>query len=117
MSPVDDFIHSFSYKPDGPFGGWKITWIGDCEDFALTLAYIMAGRSKRRLIWNILTFRVVFWFTLSVGRDRPHWVLWVRGHGWIDNIVRVFREEPLHRRLFPLPVLPAVFALTARSHA
>lgn len=115
--PVEDFIERFRWSADGRFGGWKlldpVMPIGDCEDFALTVAWLLAGRSKLKLIWGILTFRYVFWFCLSAGTGSLHWVLWVRGHGWIDNIQPTWKKEAGHRRLFPLPVAPALYAVIA----
>lgn len=73
---------------------------GDCEDFALTVAWIVAGRSWAGLFWAVLTCRVMFWHTRVDGRG--HMMLWVRGAGWIDSNHPGWSAWPKFRRLWPL---------------
>ena len=74
---------------------------GDCEDYALTLIWLLAGRSLWRFWWGLLSLRYVLWFCRVGGEG--HMVLWVRGHGWTDNLTRHFAEHlpKTHRRKWP----------------
>lgn len=108
---VHEFIASFRYLADGQ-DRWTLIdqppHQGDCEDFALTVAWLIAG-SWLRFWWGVLTFRFVFWQSWARGdRKSPHIALWVRGKGWIDNIHPAFgpRRHPLR-----WPLLPPALAL------
>lgn len=68
--------------------GWRVVdKYGDCDDFALTYAFIVSDRSWRKLIWNIITFKIVFWLAYSpVNRVFPrHTVLYVESFGFVDS--------------------------------
>lgn len=58
---------------------------GDCEDFALGLAYRLANRSLMRMWFEILTFRSVVWFG-ETHQGVKHVALWRRGEGWACNM-------------------------------
>lgn len=73
---------------------------GDCEDFALTVAWLVCGRSWGRLFWAVLLCRVVFWRARVSGVG--HMMLWVRGAGWIDNNYPQWSDTPKWRRVYPL---------------
>lgn len=62
---------------------------GDCEDYALTLVWLAEGRSLWRFWWALLICRYVIWYCKSPGGG-GHAVLWCRGAGWTDNIMRDF---------------------------
>lgn len=90
---LKDLNTRFIYRSDTR-EKWRIlkdagTVWGDCEDYGLTLAWILSGRSMTRFWINILTFRFVIWHCLSP-RGVGHAILWVHGHGWVDNIQRRF---------------------------
>lgn len=114
---LDDLRAHFVYKADRRFGGWRLLanapYAGDCEDFALTAAWIMAGRSRLRLIWWIITCRAVFWFVRAEGSGETHWTLWLRGHGWTCNIYPTWQPKTRHRRLFPALFVTTLFAALA----
>lgn len=115
---IADLNENFIWTKDRPFAGWKLLdgegeLHGDCEDYALTVAWIEAGYSRLRLVWWIITFRAVFWFCLSAGNRRTHWVLWLRGRGWIDNITGEWRAKTPHKKLVPVPLIPAVLTVFA----
>jgi hypothetical protein len=79
---------------------------GDCKAFALTVAWLMAGRSVLRMVWDMLICRTVIW---AVWSGEGHAATWVKGRGWICNIYPAFYPAPAHRRLLPLH--PGLFAM------
>lgn len=79
---------------------------GDCKAFALTVAWLMAGRSGLRMAWHLLTFRTVIWFAWA---GEFHACTWVHRRGWTCNIVPAWRDRCPHLRLLPLH--PIVLAL------
>lgn len=96
----------FTYRADGRLDVWTVPTArgavrGDCEDFALALAFRLAGRSWWRLAVDLATHRTVIWHCLSRGAGRGHAVLWHRGAGWADNICPTWRAETPHERVFP----------------
>lgn len=84
---IDDALKtlkSFKYEVDKR-NSWTLMeppYRGDCEDWALTLAWIHSGGWARFWI-RVLTFRYVFWFVKF--RGEGHVVIWIRGEGWFDN--------------------------------
>lgn len=79
---------------------------GDCKSFALTVAWLMAGRSGLRMVWHLLICRTVIWACWS---GEGHAATWVRGKGWTCNIAPAWRPRCPHLRLLPLH--PMVLAL------
>lgn len=69
-------------KGDGPVSG-------DCEDYSLTLIWLAEGKSTVRFWLALLTFKYVLWHCKSPG-GAGHAIVWVRRHGWTDNIQRRF---------------------------
>jgi hypothetical protein len=100
----------FSYERDGLLDAWVIRRgsgrvTGDCEDFALVLAWRLAGRSWPRFLWHLLTLKSVIWHCTSTAGG-GHAVLWHRGAGWADNMAPYWARRTPHRRRFPwLPPL------------
>lgn len=81
----------FSYRADTG-EHWRVLKgegpvTGDCEDYSLTLIWLLEGRSMLRFWWALITLRYVLWHCLSPG-GRGHAVVWCRGRGWTDNIQR-----------------------------
>lgn len=111
LSALADFLARFEYRADDQ-DRWTLLVHdpkGDCEDFALTVAWLLAG-GWWRFWWGVITFRFVFWQCWARGdRSAPHIALWVRGKGWIDNIHPNFgaRQHPLR-----FPLLAPVLALS-----
>lgn len=116
VADLADFIACFHYRSDrrdtwrllrepGPDG----LFLGDCEDFALTVLWLMAGRSWLRLWWLVISFQAMIWNVRTAGGE-AHAALWLRGHGWIDNIYPWWGECLPHRKRFPYlaPLLAAV---------
>jgi hypothetical protein len=115
MMTLDAFRAAFRYRADGRWGEWRIGIEGDCEDFALTSAFILAGQSKLRLIWGILTLRFVFWFGRADWNGETHWMLWARGHGYTCNIHMGWAATTPHRRLLPVIFVPALLVPFIRN--
>ncbi len=110
---VTMFSAHFKWTKD-KFPSWRILrdmpYEGDCEDYALTVAWLTAGRSKLRLLWQFLTWQTMFWFTLSRDSREGHIVLWTLRRGWIDNIFPNWSAICRHTRIMPLNIIPYVFA-------
>lgn len=112
---IAEFLKAFLYERSklGIFGGWKlISYRGDCEDFALTILYMIEG-SWAKVIWSIITFKAVFWLTHSPSNKfwPRHTVLWYRGYGWIDSSNREWRAAPTPHKLRLPWLFPLVFVM------
>ncbi len=120
QSYVRDLRRRFTWRRDAGGDSWRILrdldgpLVGDCEDYALTLAWILAGRSVWGLWRDVLLLRSVVWFCVTEG-GQGHAMLWRRGLGWSDNIWRGWSPAPRHRRRFPLlaPLLAVKFGQAA----
>lgn len=109
VDPLDDLRLRFSYQAEVK-DRWTILdsesgpLVGDCDDFSITAAWLLSGRSWRRLIANIALFRMVPWSGVTDAGEW-HMALWVRGRGWICNIHPKFGPRRLRRRLpYVLPL-------------
>lgn len=81
---------------------------GDCDDYAVTALYILAGGWVG--FWaEVATFRAVFWL-VRMPSGAAHVALWRRGHGWIESDQRVWRPT-VHPHRKRLPFLPPVVAI------
>lgn len=117
---VRDLRRRFTWRRDQGGDRWRIltapagALVGDCEDYALTLAWILAGRSRRGLWRDVILLRSVVWFCVTE-RGEGHAMLWRRGLGWSDNIYRGWSATPRHRRRFPVvaPLLALKFGQAA----
>jgi hypothetical protein len=75
---------------------------GDCDDFAITVLWELAGCSRWRFLWWLVSFKGVLWFVRDPKGAR-HITLWVRGVGYTDNWKSGFTPtEELHERRYPL---------------
>ena len=93
QSALADLNARFKYRSDRG-ESWKIlkgkaSIFGDCEDYSLTLIWLAEGKSLLRFWLALLTFKYVM-FYCKTPRGVGHAILWVRGHGWVDNIQREF---------------------------
>lgn len=88
-----DLNRRFSYRPDkGEY--WQILTgagpvQGDCEDYSLTLIWLIEGQSMLRFWWALIRFKYVIWHCTSPS-GAGHAVLWMWGAGWTDNIQQRF---------------------------
>ena len=88
---------------------------GDCEDWSYTALWLCAGKSWGRFWWLVCMFQAWFWLTRVHGTGELHFMLWVRGRGWTDNIHPEWSAKPHHPRMVPyLPPLLA-FVLLIKS--
>lgn len=108
----------FRYKRDGKLDSWRIMRLngevlqGDCDDYSVTLMYLLSEESMLRMLWNLATFKFIPWFC-RLPDGQYHIALWVRGEGWIDNVQKKFtKEKPKYRWYFPYP-FPAVLVKLA----
>ena len=62
---------------------------GDCEDHVLTHNWLANGKSMLRFWLSLLMFKAVIWYCRAPSGE-GHAVMWVRGHGWTDNIQSQF---------------------------
>ena len=78
---------------------------GDCDDYALTTAWLLSGQSTARLLMNVLRGKLDFHYC-KTDRGERHLILEYRGH-WIDSISRAWMDESPHRLRFraPLPLV------------
>lgn len=108
---LGEFLRKFRYKADKK-DEWNLIhkgpYEGDCEDFSLTVAFIISNKSWLEFWFNSLTLKFVPWF-VKTDEGEDHVALWVRGHGWIDNIHPNFGELR-HKKKFPY--LTPILALT-----
>lgn len=78
---------NFKYKAD-KIDSYRILPLGDpqgdCDDYATTALYIASGKSLIKFWFLLITFQALMWRTYSPDGG-THLVLWVRGHGYIDN--------------------------------
>lgn len=72
---------------------------GDCEDWAYTMLWRLAGRSWPRFWGLVLTRRAELWWTKFHGTGEPHVMLWVEGYGWTDSVHRDWSEGPQHPKI------------------
>lgn len=98
----------FTYQADAGGDCWRVLSRsgpveGDCEDFALTLAYRLAGGAWWCLLWHLLLRKSVIWYCVTA-TGGGHAVLWHRGAGWADNIFPSWSARHRHRRRWPFPV-------------
>lgn len=107
----------FKYRIDNGTG-WQIMdndtgpLRGDCEDFALTALWMLAGKSMARFWWLQASGRACLWYTRDPN-GVGHCMLWVKGLGWIDNWYPSFGKRR-HPKVFPylVPMVAAKLMLT-----
>jgi len=116
MTRLERFTRRFFYEPDRGLEAlrWRVLDEGDprgdCEDFALTAAWIMARGSWLRFWLDQITGRSVVWVGRLSGGSF-HAALCYRGV-WIDNTVAEWQPEAPMRKLVPMwgPLLVPLIA-------
>lgn len=81
--------------------------LGDCDDYAITLAYYLTGRTWLGLLRAIWRRDVEFWYCFTSDGE-PHMLL-KHNDMWIDNIYREWVHAPPHELRFRAP-FPLVVA-------
>jgi predicted transglutaminase-like cysteine proteinase len=116
----------FVYKKDRHkyFDEWTILhgdgkWEGDCEDYSLTLMWLLSDRNIFKFFWNITMFRFMMWFVAAPSGE-GHYIVKI-GELFYDNIQRKGRtREELIRQgykfrfpmLFPMVYVKLMFSYT-----
>ena len=88
-----EFLKIYRYgRKSSTFTGWLILKrdkpIGDCEDYALTCAFLAYGRSRSKLLWKMTIGECKFFFvdSLSTTSQKPrHTIVRIKGYGWYDS--------------------------------
>ncbi len=107
----------FKYKSDPRyFDVWRIltgdkAWEGDCEDYSLTLIWLLSDRNIFKFLWNITTFKYLIWF-VKLNNGSGHVVLKI-DNLYYDNIQKkgVTKEvltKQGYKLLFPM-IFPFVY--------
>jgi hypothetical protein len=117
---LDLLNERFVYQADRPglVDRWHILsgdgpWRGDCEDYALTLMWLVSDRSWLKFWLALLTFRHVMWH-VRVGPNRTgHALVKINGQ-WYDNI----QQRPVSAELLESegyhwshPIIPPAVAV------
>ena len=85
---------------------------GDCEDWAYSVLWRVAGRSWRRFWAMVLRGEAMLWWTRFHGTGEAHVMLWVADRGWTDSYHRAWSPVAMHPPLKPYG--PVKLALTLR---
>ena len=99
-----DLRSRFTWESDGLIDSYHVLPAtgqvrGDCDDFAVTVLYELAGRSKLRFWWWLAIGKARFNLVLTPDGER-HVTLFVRGLGYTDNFRTSFsRHEDIHTPL------------------
>jgi predicted transglutaminase-like cysteine proteinase len=110
----------FVYQKDDLrwFDHWRILysekeqkWVGDCEDYALTLMWMLSGRNLFQFLWDILRLKYLMWF-VKYPNGAGHAIVRIENL-YYDNIQKkgVTKEELVstgYKFVFPM-IPPFVF--------
>lgn len=98
--------------------GWRVDYVdGDCNDFALTMAWDLAGRNLIKFLIHLIIGKSVIWWVWSEynGIVPKHVALYHRGKGWIDSNHIEWRDKHLQTHLaLPLTLPPFIIWLLCR---
>lgn len=104
----------FTYEADGKIDSYHILRDlhsrGDCDDFAITVLWLAANRSKARLFWWLLTRRAKI-VMCRTRKGNLHVAAWLKNYGYSDNWFPHWNEELKHERIVAVPVTYIVFKL------
>lgn len=105
---LEEFEKKFAYKPDTVDSWRNLTYenppAGDCDDYAVTVAYLLADKSWFKFWFDVLFFRSVFWWGYA-STGSKHLMLWRWGKGWTDNIYKGWSKKNPNKHRFPM-ILP-----------
>jgi len=114
---ANNWIYEYDKKEYVMADVWKILkpvdgkYYGDCEDFALTWAFLECGSSYRKLFWALLTHKYNIWYVRNGG---GHAVLETPEGTFVDNwskkpVTKEYMENNFgHDFIFVFPS-PSVF--------
>ena len=98
---VSDFTAKWEYRLDstqyGMADAWKIIYsedskgkfVGDCEDYSLSILYRLCGESHLKMWWMLLTHQAGICLVGPSSRKVSHAVLRYKGE-YVDNWTRRF---------------------------
>lgn len=109
---LDVMRKKFVYEADGKLDSWQILDTnkdvinGDCDDFSITIAYLLSDKNMLKLFFNVLTLKIIFWFVLTED-GYGHIVMKHNGY-YVDNRYKTWMENfSTYRKIMPV-VLPFV---------
>lgn len=93
-------------------------WEGDCEDYSITLMWLISNSNVFKFLWNILIFKHLMWFVKAPSGE-GHAIVKIDGM-YYDNIQRkATSEEDLKKKgykfVFPM-VFPFVYSKLLLSY-
>ena len=106
------FIAAFQYRADGRLDSWRIidkNPLGDCDDHAVTAAYIVSGGILRMFL-GVLTRRVAFYWCRTAAGE-AHVIVWLKGVGYVDNLDPRISDKKQHSWNIRLPLLFVMFKM------
>lgn len=112
----------FVYKADKG-ESWKIikevsdpiikSIYGDCEDYSLTLLWLISDKSLKKFWWNIISMKYVLWFCKY---DKEFHVVLKHNGECVDNIQKKWTAElpEEYTMLYPMvfPIVALKFLVT-----
>lgn len=117
MKELELLNSKFVYKADKG-ESWKILKTvtnkkarqvyGDCEDYSLTLLWLLSKKSLFKFWLNILSFRYVLWFCKY--EDEFHVIL-KHKNKYVDNIQKKWIDKLPKQYTLLYPLIPPVVAL------
>lgn len=124
MIPLSNLNGRFKYRREDdklPLDNWRImkglgTIWGDCEDYALTLIWLLQDQSKVKFWWALLTWKYMVYHCEYNGDG--HAVLRRRSDGmWIDNIGRSWNNKlsPKYDVKYPYTIFGVAIKMVAAT--
>lgn len=100
QAAVDYVNERFKYMTDSKQYSFKEVWrimsgdkmVGDCEDYSLTVLWLMAGKSVPKMLMMLLTRKARIYHYTHRTTGTGHAGLWVRGQGYVDNISKKWND-------------------------
>lgn len=111
---INAFNENFVWRND-TFDGWRVlkkpddagNYVGDCDDYANTVSWILSDNNRFKMWWNLLMGKHKIWYCRTKESNAfiqlpTHVVLYVEGLGWTDNIHKTFvtQLEPYYKLNF-----------------
>jgi predicted transglutaminase-like cysteine proteinase len=116
QTALQELNSKFVYQADGRVDIWRILhgegpWKGDCEDYSLTLMWLLSDKSVIKFLWHILTFKYLMWYVI-MSNGEGHAIVKIDGM-YYDNVQKkATSAEELkqkgYRFIFPM-IFPIVY--------
>jgi len=105
---LKELNNKWEYRSD-ELDGWTVTSEGDCDDYALTVAWIAADHSWVKFWWDVATFKTLF-YRVKTENGTPHLILRHKSV-YIDNRYKQWLIENPYKKIFPFVWLPPFVAV------